>query len=100
MAFENRTKPFEIRTIQQRNTIQNLNAFGIQAPTVIIFFLQKAGDLAEQYGGAGARDVVEDGIDKYGASDNQAGAGGGGLDVMELLGNICLKNMDCNTKLK
>ena len=55
--------------------------------------LQKAGDIAEQYGGTGARDLVEDGIEKYAASENQAGAGGGGLDVMQLLGKISFKKI-------
>jgi hypothetical protein len=52
-------------------------------------FAQKAGDLAEQYGGAGARDLVEDGIERMAAADNQAGAGGGG-DLFDLLGNFFL----------
>ena len=47
---------------------------------------QKAGDLAEQYGGAGARGVVEDGIDQMAASENEAGAGGG-ANLVDLLGN-------------
>lgn len=52
---------------------------------------QKAGDLAEQYGGAGARGFVEDGIDQVSASENQSGAGGG-ANIVELLGNwIMLK---------
>jgi hypothetical protein len=49
---------------------------------------QKAGDLAEQYGGAGARDLVEDGIEKMAAAENEGAAGGGGGDLFELLGNL------------
>lgn len=51
-------------------------------------FKKTAGDMAEQYGGAGARNLVEDGIEKVAASENEAGAGGGGADIFDLLGSF------------
>lgn len=47
-------------------------------------FKKTAGDMAEQYGGAAARDFVEDGIERLHVDENQAGASGG-LDVDQLL---------------
>jgi len=48
-------------------------------------FKEKAGDVAEQYGGDTARDLVEGGIEQLNVNENEAGAegakGGGGVDV-------------------
>jgi hypothetical protein len=49
---------------------------------------KKAGDMAEEYGGEAARDLVEDGFEKMDSPENEAGAGGGdpgGLDVGNLM---------------
>jgi len=50
-------------------------------------FADKAGDMAEQYGGETARNLVEDGIEKLNVGENEAeGANaGGGLDVDSLM---------------
>ena len=47
-------------------------------------FKQNVGDMAEQYGGDTARDLVEGGIEQLTVNENEAGAtanGGAGLDV-------------------
>ena len=48
-------------------------------------FKQNVGDMAEQYGGETARDLVEDGIQQLNVGENEAGANGGGLDVDNLM---------------
>ncbi len=47
-------------------------------------FKKVAGDAAEQYGGANARNLVEEGFDQINVAENQAGAGGG-FDVGGLM---------------
>ena len=47
-------------------------------------FKKNLGDVAEQYGGEAARDLVEDGIEQINAGQNEAGANGA-LDVDTLL---------------
>ena len=46
-------------------------------------FKQNVGDMAEQYGGDTARDLVEGGIEQLNVNENEAGAtnGSAGVDV-------------------
>ena len=59
-------------------------------------FKEKVGDVAEQYGGEQARDLVEEGIKQLNVDENEAGgAGGGPIDVDSMLQAFTGKQQVC-----
>ena len=62
-------------------------------------FKKKATDLAEDYGGSVARDLVEEGFDQVAANQNEAGGNNEGLDMDQLLQKFTGKQQGGLTQL-